>query len=184
MSAGDLRIDVHLERRAVAASGRAGSRKVWAAGTVKNPALDDACSNSDDLATLGETLGRLLTDEALRALGARATEITSYGKGAIIGDASSPAHAAAILHSRMGAAVRDVLARGAAIIPSTVKRGAPGACLDVPLHGVDDEWNFALLDSVEVMVSGAPAADEVVIVVALRADAATADSAHSAGSRG
>ena len=52
-------------------------------------------------------------------------------------------------------------------VPSTVKRGAPGAHLDVPLHGLDDGWDFSLIGAVEVIVPGAPASDEIALVVAL-----------------
>jgi Amino acid synthesis len=75
--------------------------------------------------------------------------------------------AASILHPLMGKAMRTTLGRGAAIVPSTVKRGAPGAHLDVPLHGLDDEWNFSLIGAVEVVVPDGPASGEIALVVAL-----------------
>ncbi len=56
---------------------------------------------------------------------------------------------------------------GKALIPSTVKKGGPGATIDVPLHGKDDEWDFALLDAIEASVGGAPGEREIVVVVAL-----------------
>jgi hypothetical protein len=48
-----------------------------------------------------------------------------------------------------------------------LKKGGRGTAIDVPLHGKDDEWDFALLDSIEVSVDDAPAGREIVIVVAL-----------------
>jgi hypothetical protein len=118
-------------------------------------------------AELGRDMGALLTERARRALGVEAHEVSSYGKGAIVGAGRSLDDAAAILHPLMGKAIRSTLGRGTAIVPSTVKHGAPGTHLDVPLHGLEDEWNFSLLGSLEVMIPCAPLHEEIVLVVAL-----------------
>jgi len=73
----------------------------------------------------------------------------------------------------MGKAMRATLGAGKAIVPSTVKRGARGAHLEVPLHGLDNEWDFALIGAVEVVVPGAPAGDEIAVSVALGTDRRT-----------
>jgi hypothetical protein len=116
---------------------------------------------------LGEKLGEQLGRHALTALGCEPHTVGSYGKGAIVGGGGELELGAALLHPRLGRPLRELLGRGKAIIPSTIKRGGIGTSLDVPLHGVDDEWDFSQLDAVEVFVGGAPRPDEIVIAVAL-----------------
>ena len=140
----------------------------WSAGLLE---LDTRSAGSDEvLAEMGRSIGTLLTRRALSALCVEASQVRSYGKGAIVGSARSLEQAAAILHPLMGKAMRATLGAGKAIVPSTVKRGAPGAHLDVPLHGLDDEWDFPLIGAVEVIVPGAPAGDEIAVIVALGTD--------------
>jgi hypothetical protein len=145
--------------------------KAWAAAVIVNPRAGHPCADLTPFILLGEQLGEQLGERlgrhALAALGCAPTQVSSYGKGAIVGSGSQIELGAAILHPRLGRPLRALLGQGKAIIPSTIKLGAPGAHLDVPLHGTDDEWNFALLDSMEVTVPGAPGYDEIVVVVAL-----------------
>jgi hypothetical protein len=72
-----------------------------------------------------------------------------------------------ILHPQLGAPLRLLLGRGRAIIPSTIKFGGPGARIDVPLHGVDDEWDFSQIGAVEAGAADGPRPDEIFVVVAL-----------------
>jgi hypothetical protein len=141
--------------------------KAWAAAVIANPFAGHARPDLAAFADLGEKLGDSLGRNALAALCCTPDQCTSYGKGAIVGAGCDIEHAAAILHPKMGRPLRALLGRGKAIIPSTVKHGASGAHIDVPLHGADDEWNFSLLDSVEVFVPGAPRHDEIVVAIAV-----------------
>ena len=140
------------------------ARRAWAAAVIEVSEPDVA--DLEPLIALGETLGDRLGRLALDALGAPAT---AYGKSGIVGAALPVEMAAAVLHPRLGKPLRALLGGGKALIPSTVKKGGPGAVIDVPLHGKDNEWDFALLDAIEVSVGGAPAEREIVIVVALAA---------------
>jgi hypothetical protein len=54
-----------------------------------------------------------------------------------------------------------------AIVPSTKKVGAPGTAIDVPLTHVNASYVRSHLDAIEVRVPGAPAADEVVYILAM-----------------
>src|SRR4030081_793497 len=72
---------------------------------------------------LGGELGELLSKRAVAALGIDGAKAQSYGKAAAVGENGELEHAAAILHPRMGAPVRKVLGKGAALIPSSQKRG-------------------------------------------------------------
>ena len=147
------------------------ARKAWAAAVIFNPFCGEADSSQEPFVALGEQLGEQLGGRALQALGQPAHQCCSYGKGAIVGTGSEMGQAASILHPKLGKPLRALLGRGKAIIPSTVKHGGPGGRIDVPLHGIDDEWNFKLLDSVEVFVPGSPRHDEIVVVVALASGA-------------
>jgi hypothetical protein len=141
---------------------RTTARRAWAAAVVCVAQGDGG--DLEPLIALGEELGDRLGRAALEALGGGAT---AYGKSAIVGVGLPVETGAAVLHPRLGKPLRALLGGGKALIPSTVKRGGPGAVIDVPLHGKDDEWDFALLDAVEARVGGAPGPREIVVVVAL-----------------
>jgi amino acid synthesis protein len=142
-------------------------RQAWAAAVISNPFINGVGWDSEPFAALGELLGMQLGRRALEALACEARQCSSYGKGAILGAGSEIEQGAAILHPRLGKPLRSLLGRGKAIIPSSIKHGAPGANIDIPLHGIDDEWDFKLLNAIEAGVPGAPRHDELVIVIAL-----------------
>lgn len=54
-----------------------------------------------------------------------------------------------------------------AIVPSTKKVGPPGATLDVPLTNINASYVRGQFDAIEVRVPGAPAADEIVFILAM-----------------
>ncbi len=124
----------------------------------------------EDLALLevwGAEISGQLAERALVALGVPAGEVTAYGKAAIVGYDGELEHAAALLHPQFGAPVRKVVEHGADIIPSTKKVAGPGAAITVPLLHKDDRWQFDQMDAIDVCISDAPHADEIVISVAL-----------------
>lgn len=139
------------------------ARRAWAAAVV-SVALSG--EDLEPLIALGERLGDELGRRAIDMLGAPAT---AYGKSAIVGASLTREMGAAILHPRLGKPLRALLGGGKALIPSSVRLAGPGTVIDVPLHSKDNEWDFALLDSIEVMVAGAPGPDEIVVIVALAA---------------
>ena len=152
---------------ATSAAAGVGYAKAWSAAVVAHPWVGQQRVDLAPFISFGEKLGEQLGRHALTALGCEPDAVVSYGKGAIVGEGGEIELAAALLHPRLGRPLRALLGRGKAIIPSTIKHGGVGTHLDVPLHGVDDEWDFALLDAIEVFVSGAPRADEIVVAVAL-----------------
>ena len=109
-------------------------------------------------------VGELLTRRALDALGGR--QPTAYGKGALVGEAGDLEQGAAMIHCRIGLAMRSAIKRGNALIPGNAKLAAPGATLDIVLGGIEDGWNYDAMDTLEVRVPGAPRADEIVLAVA------------------
>ena len=113
--------------------------------------------------------------------------IATYGKGAIVGAAGELEHGA-LWHVPGGYAMRELLGwkgdreayrKGQAeektgqpgnalsIVPSTKKVGLPGATLDVPLTNINASYVRGQFDAIEVRVPGAPAADEIVFILAM-----------------
>ena len=82
------------------------------------------------------------------------------------------------LHPKLGAPVRKVLGTGAALIPSSKKRGGPGVALDVPLGHKDAAFVRSHFDGMELRVADAPRANEIIVAVAVT------DSGRPLASRG
>src|ERR1700756_5536488 len=99
------------------------TRRDAAVAVIKNPCAGKYVEDLSELMTIGEELGELLTQRAVAALGVPARTVESYGKAAAVGEDGEIEHAAAILHPKLGAPVRRVLGKGAALIPSSKKRG-------------------------------------------------------------
>ena len=113
--------------------------------------------------------------------------IATYGKGAIVGAAGELEHGA-LWHVPGGYAMRELLGwkgdrdayrhgkaeektgqpgNALSIVPSTKKVGPPGATLDVPLTSINASYVRGQFDAIEVRVPGAPAADELVFILAM-----------------
>lgn len=143
------------------------TRKATAIAVIQNPFAGSYVRNIEPLTAIGAELGRLLGQKALDALDIEPGKVESYGKAAIVGMDGELEHAAAILHPRLGKPLRIVVEKGEALIPSAKKRGGPGAAIDVPLGHKDNAWDFGHFDAVQASVPDAPAADEIVVVIAL-----------------
>ncbi|MGA8713213.1 MAG: amino acid synthesis family protein, partial [Roseiarcus sp.] len=91
----------------------------------------------------------------------------SYGKAAAVGENGELEHAAAVLHPKLRAPVRKVVGKGAALIPSSKKRGGPGVALDVPLGHKDAAFVRSHFDGMEVRIGDAPRANEIMVAVAV-----------------
>ena len=63
--------------------------------------------------------------------------------------------------------VRKALGKGAALMPSSKKRGGPGVALDVPLGHKDAAFVRSHFDGMEVRIADAPRANEIVVAVAV-----------------
>ncbi len=68
---------------------------------------------------------------------------------------------------KMGAPVRKVLGKGAALIPSSKKRSGPGTTLDIPLGHKDAAFVRSHFDGMEVQINDAPRANEIMVAVAV-----------------
>jgi hypothetical protein len=143
------------------------TRRAAAVAVIENPFAGRYVEDLTELMEIGEELGGLLTERAVAALGIPGPSAESYGKAALVGTDGELEHAAAILHPRMGAPARKALGKGAALIPSSKKRGGPGASLDIPLGHKDAAFVRSHFDGMEVSISDAPRADEIMVALAV-----------------
>jgi hypothetical protein len=145
------------------------SRRAAAIAVIANPFAGRFVEDLGDLIDIGEELGALLAEKAVAALGIDGPRAEGYGKAAAVGENGEIEHAAAILHPKLGAPVRKVLGKGAALIPSSKKRGGPGVALDIPLGHKDAAFVRSHFDGMEVRINDAPRADEIMVAVAVTA---------------
>jgi len=143
------------------------TRRAAAIAVIENPFAGRYVEDLSPLIAIGEELGELLSKKAVAALGIDGAKAQSYGKAAAVGENGEIEHAAAILHPKLGTPVRRVLGKGAALIPSSKKRGGMGVALDVPLGHKDAAFVRSHFDGMEVRINDAPRANEIVVAVAV-----------------
>ncbi len=142
-------------------------KRAVAVAVIANPFAGKYVEDLTPLMDIGEELGALLAAKAVEALGIEGGKAESYGKAAAVGENGELEHAAAILHPKMGTPVRKVLEKGAALIPSSKKRGGLGCVLDVPLGHKDAAYVRSHFDGMEVQINDAPRANEIMVAVAV-----------------
>jgi amino acid synthesis protein len=143
------------------------TRRAAAIAVIENPFAGRYVEDLAPLIEIGEELGALLAARAVAALGIEGAKAQSYGKAAAVGENGELEHAAAILHPKMGAPVRKILGKGAALIPSSKKRGGMGTSLNIPLGHKDAAFVRSHFDGMEVQISDAPRANEIMVAVAI-----------------
>ena len=141
-------------------------RRAALLAVIRNPFagayVEDIAGFMEDLKPLGLQMARALVE----ALGGDAATIEGYGKGAIIGQAGELEHGA-LWHVPGGYAMREILGDAKAIVPSTKKVGGPGTRLDVPVTHINASYVRSHFDAMEVGVSDAPRADEMVLALVM-----------------
>ena len=143
------------------------TRKAVVAAVIENPYAGQYVEDLSPLMEVGAELGGLLGERAVAALGITPEQAESYGKAAMVGEDGELEHAAALLHPRMGAPLRKVVEKGAALVPSSKKRGGPGQDLDVPLGHKDAAYVRSHFDGVEVRLNDAPRRTEILVAIAV-----------------
>jgi len=143
------------------------TRRAAAVAVIENPCSGKYIEDLSELMQIGEELGEILTERAVAALGIPANMVESYGKAAAVGENGEIEHAAAILHPKLGTPVRRVLGKGAALIPSSKKRGGLGVVLDIPLGHKDAAFVRSHFDGMEIRIADAPRANEIVVAIAV-----------------
>ena len=141
------------------------TRRALAMAVIANPYAGRYSENLDELIAIGEELGALLGQKCVQALGIAPGQAHSYGKAASVGEGGELEHAAAILHPKLGAPLRQAVEKGAALVPSAKKCGGMGAAIDVPLGHKDAAFVRSHFDAMEARVSDAPRAAEIVVAV-------------------
>lgn len=116
----------------------------------------------EDLNPLGLDMARSL----LAALGGDPKIVEGYGKGVIVGSAGEIEHGA-LWHVPGGYAMREVLGGAKAIVASTKKVGGPGTRLDVPITHINASYVRSHFDAMEVGITDAPRADEIVLALVM-----------------
>ena len=143
------------------------TRRAAALAVIENPLAGRYEADLEMLMQLGEEMGGVLGERAVAALGIKPAAAESYGKAAIVGEAGELEHAAAILHPRLGKPLRAAVEKGASLVPSAKKMGGPGTPIDVPLGHKDAAYVRSHFDAMEVRISDAPRAGEIVVAVAV-----------------
>lgn len=103
----------------------------------------------------------------MAALGIKPQDAESYGKAAMVRENGELEHAAALLHPKMGAPLRVAVEKGAALVPSSKKRGGMGQDLDIPLGHKDAAYVRSHFDGVEIRINDAPRANEILVAIAV-----------------
>jgi hypothetical protein len=141
------------------------TRRAAAMAVIANPFAGRYAKDLTELMDIGETLGGLLGERAVAALGIKPGDVQSYGKAAIVGENGELEHAAAILHPKLGKPLRAAVEKGAALVPSSKKRGGMGTSIDVPLGHKDAAFVRSHFDAMEVRVNDAPRANEILVAI-------------------
>lgn len=143
------------------------TRKAVAVAVIRNPFAGGYTEDLTPLMEIGAELGGLLGGKCVSALGITPDQAESYGKAAMVGEGGELEHAAAILHPKLGAPLRQAVEKGAALVPSSKKMGGPGQALDVPLGHKDAAYVRSHFDGIEARLNDAPRAGEIMVAVAV-----------------
>lgn len=139
--------------------------KIVVAAVLANPF---AGAFAADLVPVVERTGELGAEFGRRLVAACAGRpVASYGKACLVGTAGSYEHGNAFVTQVFADPVRDALGGALSWIPSTGKRAAAGAAIDIPLAHKDALYVRSHYDTVTVTVADAPAPDEVVVAFAV-----------------
>lgn len=143
------------------------TRKAAAVAVIRNPFAGRYVEDLTELIEIGAELGGLLGRRCVEALDIAPQAAESYGKAAMVGEDGELEHAAAILHPALGKPLREAVDKGAALVPSSKKRGGPGQVLDIPLGHKDAAYVRSHFDGMEVWLNDSPRADEIMVAVAV-----------------
>jgi len=160
---------VHFEEEIRTEYGRPVSpplRRIVQGAVIANPCLSPGgTTDLEDLVDISEQLGTQLTQRVLDRLGDSAG-MRAYAKAVVVGSAGDKEHGAAMIHARLGMAMRETIRRGRVLIPGNAKVGPPGTQIDVCFGPIDEGWDLDAMDSMTVSVADAPHPDEILLMVA------------------
>jgi hypothetical protein len=123
------------------------TRRAAAVAVIENPFAGRYVEDLSELMDIGAELGGLLGERCV--------------------ENGELEHAAAILHPKLGAPLRQAVEKGAALVPSSKKMGGPGQALDIPLGHKDAAYVRSHFDGMEVRMNDAPRSGEIRVAVAV-----------------
>jgi hypothetical protein len=139
-------------------------RRVAIGAVFRNPLTGKAAgSDLKPLIDYSLELGASLTRTALAALGATPPQLRAYTKAAVVGIGGDLEHGAAMIHPRLGMAMRRAIRRGRVIIPGHAKVGPAGTAVDLVYGPLDEGWDLDAFDSTPVLIHDAPRPEEIVL---------------------
>lgn len=144
-----------------------GATLVTTAAVIRNrfagePVTAELQSRVRDIAP---RLAKLLTDRILSEVGG-AEFVEAFGKAAIVGVGGELEHGAALIHTPYYANLLREFLDGTTVIPFADLRGAAGVTLTVPLGRKDAGPTRDHFQTINIRISDAPRADEIVIIAA------------------
>ncbi len=108
-------------------------------------------------------LGELLAPLVVEALG---MPVEAYGKAAIVGLDGEIEHGSALIHTlKFGDHFRKA-AKATTLLPAVEKRATAGTVFDIPLKHITDATVRSHHQTIEVRLSDAPRAGEIVVALA------------------
>lgn len=134
---------------------------------VNNP-FAGRYADSNELAEFvkqARNLANEMVPELVAALGG-ASNIETYGKGAIVGINGELEHGAT-WHEAGGWAMRAVLTNAKSIVPASKFVGSAGSRLHVPLHHIEACYVRSHFNTAEVSVSDSPRPNELLFALAM-----------------
>jgi hypothetical protein len=144
------------------------------AAVLKNPYAGKYVPDIVPMMDALKPFGLEMSKRLIAALGGEPKKIEGFGKGAIVGEAGELEHGA-LWHVPGGYAMRELLGDAKAIVPSTKKVGAPGARLDIPVTHINASYVRGHFNAMEVGVSDAPRANEMVLILVMTTGARVHD---------
>jgi len=141
-------------------------RRAAALAVIRNPFAGTYVAKIEGFMDDLKPLGLEMAQSLVTALGADTKVVEGYGKGAIVGSAGEIEHGA-LWHVPGGYAMREVLGGAKAIVASTKKIGGPGTRLDVPITHINASYVRSHFDAMEVGVTDAPRADEILLALVM-----------------
>ncbi|WP_027370248.1 amino acid synthesis family protein [Desulfovermiculus halophilus] len=137
-----------------------------AMAVIKNPYASQYVQDLQPLIdTYSARLGRMLPEQAIKALGISGKEVEAFGKGALVGLRGEIEHGSAIIHTlTFGTPFRHLCDNAQTLLPSAEKRAGAGASLDLAIKHKMDPKTRSHHMSFEVRIPDAPNDDEMVVV--------------------
>ena len=132
---------------------------------VRNPFARTYTDNLEEAMDDLKPLGLMMADTLIEMMGGP-TGIDGYGKAAMSGEEGELEHTA-LWHVPGGYAMRQRLRDAKAIVPSAMKVGGPGTCIDIPLGHINAAYVRSHFDAMEVRLADAPRGGEILFALAM-----------------